>query len=38
MNKIKDFMAHLLFILAFFIVASGMLEAVILKILECLGL
>lgn len=38
MRKIKDFMAHLLFILAFFFVASGMLECCILKLLEVLGL
>lgn len=35
--KIKDFFCHLLFILAFFFVASGMLEAVILRLLELVG-
>ena len=37
MRKIKDFMAHLLFVAAFIFVASGMLEAVALKLLEALG-
>lgn len=37
MRKVKDFMAQMLFVAAFFFVASGMLEAVILKILEVLG-
>lgn len=37
MRKFKDFMAHLLFILAFFFVASGMLECCALKLLELVG-
>ena len=37
MNKIKDFFCHLLFVLAFVFVASGMLECCILKLLEVLG-
>lgn len=38
MNKIKDFFCHLLFMAAFVFVGSGMLEAVLLKLLEVLGL
>lgn len=38
MRKVKDFFCHLLFILAFFFVASGMLECCVLKLLEVLGL
>ena len=34
MKKIKDFMAHLLFILAFVFVASGMLECCVIKLME----
>lgn len=37
MNKIKDFFAHLLFVAAFVFVGSGMLEAVILRLLEVIG-
>lgn len=37
MNKIKDFICHLLFVAAFIFVASGMLEAVILRLLEVIG-
>ena len=37
MNKIKDFACHLLFLLAFVFVCSGMLEAVILRLLEVIG-
>lgn len=37
MNKIKDFICHLLFLLAFVFVGSGMLEAVVLKLLEVIG-
>lgn len=37
MRKIKDFMAHLLFVAAFVFTASGMLEAVVLKLLEVIG-
>lgn len=36
--KIKDFFAHLLFVAGFVFVASGMLESVVLKILERMGL
>lgn len=35
--KIKDFFAHLLFVLAFVFVGSGMLECCILKLLEVVG-
>lgn len=35
--KIKDFFAHLLFVAAFAFVGSGMLEAVVLKLLELVG-
>lgn len=37
MNKIKDFFAHLLFVVAFVFVASGMLEAVVLRLLGLVG-
>lgn len=37
MKKIKDFMAHLLFILAFVFVASGMLEVCVIKLMELVG-
>lgn len=37
MNKIKDFICHLLFLLAFVFVCSGMLEAVVLKLLGLVG-
>ena len=37
MKKIKDFMAHLLFILAFVFVASGMLECCVIKLMELVG-
>ena len=37
MRKIKDFMTRMLFILAFFFVASGMLEGVVLKMMELMG-
>lgn len=37
MKKIKDFMAHLLFVAAFVFVASGMLEACVIKLLELVG-
>ena len=37
MRKFKDFMAHLLFIMAFFFVGSGMFECCVLKLLEVLG-
>ena len=37
MRKIKDFMARMLFILAFIFVASGMLEGVVLKLMELVG-
>lgn len=37
MRKVKDFFCHLLFILAFFFAASGMLECCVLKLLEVLG-
>lgn len=37
MSKIKDFIGHLLFVLAFVFAASGMLEACVLKLLEVLG-
>lgn len=37
MKKIKDFMAHLLFVAGFVFVASGMLEAVVLRLLEVIG-
>ena len=37
MEKVKRFIYGFLFILIFFFVGSGMLEAVILKILEVLG-
>lgn len=35
--KIKDFVCHLLFVSAFIFVASGMLEAVVLKLMELVG-
>lgn len=38
MRKIKDLICHILFVLGFVFVASGMLEAVILRLLEVLGL
>ena len=38
MRKVKDFVGHLLFILGFIFVGSGMLEACLLKLLEVLGL
>ena len=37
MRRVKDFFCHLLFIAAFFFVASGMLEACVLKLMEVLG-
>ena len=37
MRKVKDFIGHLLLVLGFVFVGSGMLEAVVLKILEVLG-
>lgn len=37
MNKVKDFICHLLFVAAFVFVASGMLEAVVLKLMELVG-
>lgn len=37
MNKVKDFICHLLFVAAFVFVGSGMLEAVVLKLLELVG-
>ena len=37
MSKFKDFICHLLFLLAFVFVGSGMLEAVVLKLLEVIG-
>lgn len=36
--KIKDFFAHLLFVAGFVFVASGLLEAVVLRLLEAMGL
>lgn len=37
MNKVKDFICHLLFLLAFVFVCSGLFEAVVLKLLEVVG-
>lgn len=37
MNKIKDFVGYLLVTAAFLFVGSGMLEAVMLKLLEVIG-
>lgn len=37
MNKIKDFVGYLLVTAAFLFIGSGMLEAVILKLLELVG-
>lgn len=37
MNRVKDFICHLLFLLAFVFVCSGMLEAVVLRLLEVIG-
>lgn len=37
MRKFKDFMAHLLFVAGFIFAASGMLEAVVLKLMELVG-
>lgn len=37
MNKVKDFICHLLFVAAFVFVGSGMLEAVVLKLMELVG-
>lgn len=37
MRKVKDFFCHLLFVAAFVFVGSGMLEAVILRLLELVG-
>ena len=37
MRKFKDFMAHLLLILAFVFVGSGMLEACVIKLMELVG-
>lgn len=36
--KVKDLICHILFIAAFLFIGSGMLEAVLLKLLEALGL
>lgn len=38
MKKIKDIAGHLLVVAGFLFVGSGMLEAVLLKLLEALGL
>lgn len=37
MRRVKDFLGHFLFLAAFVFVASGMLEAVLLKLLEVIG-
>ena len=37
-RKLKDFFCHLLLVLGFVFIGSGMLEACILKLLEVLGL
>lgn len=37
MNKVKDFICHLLFLLAFVFVGSGMLEACVIKLMELVG-
>lgn len=37
MKKFKDFMAHLLFVAGFVFVASGMLEACVIKLMEVIG-
>lgn len=36
-NKVKDFIYSTLFIAAFLFVGSGMLEAVVLRLLEVIG-
>ena len=36
-STVKDFFAHLLFVAAFIFVASGMLEACVIKLLEVIG-
>lgn len=37
MNKAKDIIAHILFVAGFIFIASGMLEAVVLKLLGLVG-
>lgn len=37
MNKVKDFIAHLLFVAGFIFIASGILEAVVLKLMSLVG-
>lgn len=37
MRKVKDLVCHILFVLAFVFVCSGMLEALILKLLDVIG-
>lgn len=35
--KVKDLICHILFVAGFVFVASGMLEAVVLKLMELVG-
>lgn len=37
MNKVKDIIAHILFVAAFIFVASGMLECCVIKLMELVG-
>lgn len=37
MNKIKDFICQLLFLMAFVFIGSGMLEACVIKLMELVG-
>lgn len=37
MNKVKDFICHLLFVAAFIFIGSGLFEAVLLRLLEVIG-
>lgn len=36
-SKVKDLICHILFVSAFIFVASGMLEAVVLKLMSLVG-
>lgn len=36
-SKVKDLICHILFVAGFLFVGSGMLEAVILRLLEVIG-
>ena len=36
-NRVKDFICHLILVAGFIFIGSGMLEAVILRLLEVIG-